>query len=923
MRTICVIWVIVVFFVMFQIVETIFRRRLGGWRSGKLTLLVLLVAGGIADGKPVILNPSFEVDAFYNANNYGYNGQSNPEAVTGWLGGRGVASALTAFSPASPFADNGKIPDGNKAVFIQHPGTLSQTIGGFKTNNQYRVVFYENARRYDTSTGDKSYLQVLVQDQQTQQTQIIVSNHQVIAVQSAGSYTTPYTLVSSGIFTATSEIMTLIFQKTGNGTALIDNVQIQTVTGSDVTNAPVTLYGSFNSAVQYVPATPTLASQKQNLLALSPYCNLAWIENYDEAVVPPLGLTPSSTNASSLIDYATSLGMKSVVAITYLFFDTDLNLYPNWQQRWNNYSSNFLSRATNIAAFSTMDEPYARASAASNSIPGFSLNTFLTNLAVVNSFIKSSKGGAFSNIPIAVCFDAPSLSDTPTFPFVMPDGFDWVGISAYPVLQGGSYDHYLGKTVPALYSRLKSYMKPGQRIMYVPEAMLGNSLDTNSIRFDVLNNYDRTMYLAQNDPLSVAVVPYVCFDDYASYGFRNVPWLLKKVTETGKMIKSPGNNGVVLTPQYTTSTPSSTSNGGSAFDNNTSTWWDSGVYASSRPQLQADYGQTLQANTVRIISHNQGAVYHDVWVGSDWYALNKISTIRTDGQTQIVDVTIPSTNNMVRFVVVQANPTDSTVSETVQWTEIQLIAGNMPQLTIANSSFEEPALASPGAYSTIIPSWTTSVGTVVQNLSGQGWVSSLPAGNQVAVLQYNDSISQTLPITLAAGYYNLSAYIAGRSGYTTPFPFHLQLYAGTTLLSEVVGTAANGVFARYCTYYTSAPNDTNLGAQLKIVFNASVGENYAAYRQTLLDGVQVNFSATLPPPATITSLVKSGSNLVMVWSGGTNNNCVLLSSTNIAQPMTSWSPVATNVVLSDGRSTNTVLINVGQKNRFYRLSAPY
>ena len=162
-------------------------------------------------------------------------------------------------------------------------------------------------------------------------------------------------------------------------------------------------------------------------------------------------------------------------------------------------------------------------------------------------------------------------------------------------------------------------------------------------------------------------------------------------------------------------------------------------------------------------------------------------------------------------------------------------------IAIANASFDTPVLATPGAFSAGIPSWTGGVG--VQNISGQNWVVALPAGDQVGVLQYNDSISQTLTNLLEPGYYSLSSYVAGRAGSASPFPFHLQLYAGTTLLSEAVYTAVDGVFKQYSTFYVASTNDANLGQPLKIVFNASVGENYASYNQTLVDGFQLDYLA--------------------------------------------------------------------------------
>jgi hypothetical protein len=78
-----------------------------------------------------------------------------------------------------------------------------------------------------------------------------------------------------------------------------------------------------------------------------------------------------------------------------------------------------------------------------------------------------------------------------------------------------------------------------------------------------------------------------------------------------------------------------------------------------------------------------------------------------------------------------------------------------------------------------------------------------------------------------------------------------------------------------------------------------------------------------PPPATVVpgSVVKSGANLNMVWLGGTNAECTLLSATNLNPAV--WVPVATNSVGANGLSTNSLPVNPGEPKRFYLLSVPY
>jgi hypothetical protein len=80
---------------------------------------------------------------------------------------------------------------------------------------------------------------------------------------------------------------------------------------------------------------------------------------------------------------------------------------------------------------------------------------------------------------------------------------------------------------------------------------------------------------------------------------------------------------------------------------------------------------------------------------------------------------------------------------------------------------------------------------------------------------------------------------------------------------------------------------------------------------------------TAPPAATISSVVKDGGNLVLVWVGGTNTQCPLLTATNLTQPRSTWVAVATNSVQANGLSTNVIPINAAEPQRFYLLSIPY
>ncbi len=156
---------------------------------------------------PQIANPSFEADNFTTFP--GYVSGNGP--ITGWsaLGGHGVNPGTF----GGPFTDNGTIPDGTKAAFLQEDGALSQVVSGFIVGASYQISYYENAR-----LGGVPACEVKVNGN------TVVAAHNVSPV--GGS--TPYRQVVSDPFTATASSMEIAFIKSnpqgGDTTLLIDNV---------------------------------------------------------------------------------------------------------------------------------------------------------------------------------------------------------------------------------------------------------------------------------------------------------------------------------------------------------------------------------------------------------------------------------------------------------------------------------------------------------------------------------------------------------------------------------------------------------------------------------------------------------------------------------------------------------------------------
>ena len=158
--------------------------------------------------EPVIVNPSFEVDAVPPFPGYG--------AITGWMPDAEIDTGYGINEFGMPFFGNGTVPDGTKVAFVQSNGTLSQDVSGFEPGAQYWLTYRENARQ--GCCGGTGSLTVKIGDD------TIVTPHSVTPV----GGTNQFRAITSDVFTARTETLTLTFAKGGEGdvSALIDLVQI-------------------------------------------------------------------------------------------------------------------------------------------------------------------------------------------------------------------------------------------------------------------------------------------------------------------------------------------------------------------------------------------------------------------------------------------------------------------------------------------------------------------------------------------------------------------------------------------------------------------------------------------------------------------------------------------------------------------------
>ena len=208
-------------------------------------------------------------------------------------------------------------------------------------------------------------------------------------------------------------------------------------------------------------------------------------------------------------------------------------------------------------------------------------------------------------------------------------------------------------------------------------------------------------------------------------------------------------------------------------------------------------------------------------------------------------------------------------------------------------------------------------------LAGNGTVNGGTTNNGTLAPGANDASLGTL--TFNNG-------ITLNAGSTNSFKLNRSLSPANDLVAVTGSIVAGGALVV-----------TNLGPELALgdsftLFSPPVSGSFASFtlpalpaghgwtNRLAIDGsiAVVTAEAPTPPPAAaISSVVKTGGNLVLVWVGGTNAQCPLLTATNVTQPRTTWVAVATNAVQANGLSTNVVPINAAEPQRFYLLSIPY
>ncbi len=192
----------------------------------------------------------------------------------------------------------------------------------------------------------------------------------------------------------------------------------------------------------------------------------------------------------------------------------------------------------------------------------------------------------------------------------------------------------------------------------------------------------------------------------------------------------------------------------------------------------------------------------------------------------------------------------------------------------------------------------------------------------------------TLSLGFSGSTYNLTvltnlAFLAGSTNYavinpgaTTNIPSDEVVGAtsvtmgGTLVINNIGADLAGGDQIKLF-------NATNYSGSFANIIPATPGAGLAWYTNTLATSGTLGVVATVLPSApVITGIKLSGTTLTIAGTNGTDNGTyVLLGSTNVALPLSEWTPLLTNSFSSNGSlNLSTNIVNPALPRQFYIIS---
>jgi T5SS/PEP-CTERM-associated repeat protein len=198
-------------------------------------------------------------------------------------------------------------------------------------------------------------------------------------------------------------------------------------------------------------------------------------------------------------------------------------------------------------------------------------------------------------------------------------------------------------------------------------------------------------------------------------------------------------------------------------------------------------------------------------------------------------------------------------------------------------------------------------GTIFGNVSIGNGGTFVPGTTNTGLVTVNGGLFLSPGSTIVLGLDPLSGSAYSVQGMSS------VVYAGTLQLSNIGGVFASGqTFKLFDSAQYSGAFDSLVPAM------PGPGLRWDTAELTV-DGVLRIFSTT-PPQPVFSGAIQAGTNLVVsAGSGIAYDSCYLLTSTNLATPLSGWSCIATNYFDVTGAAGFTNAVSTGEPERFFQL----
>jgi autotransporter-associated beta strand protein len=218
----------------------------------------------------------------------------------------------------------------------------------------------------------------------------------------------------------------------------------------------------------------------------------------------------------------------------------------------------------------------------------------------------------------------------------------------------------------------------------------------------------------------------------------------------------------------------------------------------------------------------------------------------------------------------------------------------------------------------------TGTGTVAvrsgATLGGSGTISGATTIESGAIFAPGDAVGKLTfnsTLTLAAGSTNRFELNKAQATNDVASVLGNAALGGTLIVTNLSGTLAAG------DSFKLVDAASRSGSFTTVILPALTGPNLVWTNRLSTDGTIAVISTAPANPPVFGAISASGNNLVMSGSNGTASaSYYVLTSTNVAQPMASWTPLVTNQFDGSGNFAFTNAVSTGTPQMFYRLQIP-